>query len=129
MHKDHTLSEIHSIRSEYQKATSGLAEVAGHLCASKSTLERFEPYAYTWREECRTLILRSREKDSRYEAVVSSLKSDTTSLAGEIVTLRTHISSGPHFDEALRAKCTQLQLAIEHENKSFTIRILIGRWP
>ena len=48
-------------RRAYQEATSELAEVIGHLRVSKSTLEHFEQQAYTWKEECRTLILRSRE--------------------------------------------------------------------
>ena len=36
--------------------------------------------------------------------------SEMTALAGEIVTLRTHISNGPNADEALRVKCTQLAI-------------------
>ena len=43
-----------------------------------------------------------------------STKSEITTLAGEIVTLRAHISAGPRADEALRAKCTQL--AVERED-------------
>ena len=78
--KDHTLSEIHSFRSEYQKATSELTEVIGHLRASKSTLEYLEQQAYTWKDECQTLILRSRDKDAMYEVEIMSMKSEMTTL-------------------------------------------------
>ena len=87
-----------------QKATSELVEVAGHLRASKSSLEHLEQQIYTWKEECRTLILRSRDNDSKYEAEIASMKSEITFLVGDIVTLRTRIFSGPNVDEALRIK-------------------------
>ena len=74
--KDNTLMEVHSFRSEHQKATSELVEVVGHLIASISYIEHFEQQAYTWKEERRTLILRSREKDAMYEAEITSVKSE-----------------------------------------------------
>ena len=104
MQKDHTLLEIQSFRSEYQKATSELVEVAGHVRASKSPLEHFEQQAYTWKEECRTLLLRSRDKDSKYEAEIASMKSDMTALVGDIIILRTRVYSGSNDDEALHVK-------------------------
>ena len=102
--RNHTLSEIHSFQSEYQKATSELTEVTGHLLASKSTLEYFEQQAYTWKEECCTLILCTREKDAGYEAEISSMKSKMAILAGEIVTLRTHTF---RVDQMLMKPCVR----------------------
>ena len=65
------------------------------------------------------MILRSRDKDFKYEAEIASMKSDMTALAGESITLRTRVYSGSTDDEALRAKCAQL--AIEHESTLFHI--------
>ena len=62
--KNQTLSEIYTFRSEYQKANSELIEITGHLMTSKSTLEHFEQQAYAWKEQCRTLILRIRDKET-----------------------------------------------------------------
>ena len=63
--------------------------------------------------------MRSRDNDSRYAAEIVCIKSEMAILAGEIVILRTEISSGPNVDEALRATCTQL--ATDHENS-------LSRW-
>ena len=73
--------EVHEFRSEYQKATEELNEVVGHLKTSRSSLDYFEQQTYTWKEECRTLILRSRERESKYEAEIVSMKSEMTTLA------------------------------------------------
>ena len=100
--------EVHAFRSQYQKVNDELSEVVGHL--KTSSLEYFEQQTYTWKEECRTLTLRSREKESQYKAELMSVKSEMTTLVGEIVNLRAHISSGPHVDEALRAKYIQLPI-------------------
>ena len=74
--------EVHVFRSEYQKATDELSDVVGHLRSSRSSLEYFEQQTYAWNDECRTLILRGREKESKYEAEIMSMKSDMTTLAG-----------------------------------------------
>ncbi len=47
------------------------------------------------------------------------MKSEMMTLAGEIVTLRTHISNGPNVDEALRVNC--IQIAIKHQNTLVTV--------
>ena len=41
------------------------------------------------------------------------MKSEITTLAGELVTLRAYMPNGPSADEALSTKCTQL--AVERE--------------
>ena len=59
-----------------------------------------------------------------------SMKSEMTTLAGEITILRTRAYSGSSDDEALRAKCIQLAL----KNESFvsqvweTERQLVSAW-
>ena len=62
-----------------------------HFLASKATLTNFEQQAYTWKEECRSLIIRSGDKDNRYEVEIISMSSEMTALAGEVVTLRAHL--------------------------------------
>ena len=78
-----------------------------------------EHRAYTWKEECRILLLRSREKESKYEAEIMSMKSEMTTLAGEIAVLRTRVNSGSSNNDALRAKYTQLAL----ENEGFVSHV------
>ena len=95
-----------------KRAQDELNEVVEHLKTSGSSLEFFEQQTYTWKEECRTLILRGREQESKYEAEIMSMKSETTPLAGEIAILRARVYSGPSDDETLRAICTQV--ALEH---------------
>jgi len=112
--KNHTISDIHSFQSEYQNTTREPTEVTGYLLATKTTTTHVEQQACTWKEESRTLILRSRDKETRYEVDIVSMISDMTTLAGEIVTLRAHISNLPSADEALRTKCTQL--AVERDD-------------
>ena len=106
--------EVHAFRSEHHKATDELSEVVGHLKTSRSSLEYFEQQTYTWKEECRTLILRGREQESKYEAEIISMKSEMTVLAGEITILRARFCNGSSEDDVLLAKCTQL--ALENEN-------------
>ena len=43
-------------------------EVVERLKASNSSLEFFEQQSYTWKDECRTLILRGREQEAKYES-------------------------------------------------------------
>ena len=57
-------------------------------------LTNFEQQASTWKEEFRCVMIRSRDKDSRYEAEIVSMKAEMRALAGEIVALRAHISDG-----------------------------------
>ena len=42
------------------------------------------------------------------------MKSEMTMLAGEITVLRARVCNGSSYDNALRAKCTQL--ALDHDN-------------
>ena len=83
---------------------------------SRSSLEFHEHQSYTWQEECKTLILRGREQEAKYETDILSMKSEMTMLAGEITVLRARVGDGSP-DDVLRAKCTQLAL----ENESFCI--------
>ena len=62
--------EAQAFRSEYKQTQDELNEVVEHLRTSRSSLEFFEQQTLTWKEECRTLILRGREQDSKYEAEI-----------------------------------------------------------
>ena len=76
------------------------------------------------------MILRGREKDSKYETEIASTKSETTSLVGEIIILRTRVYSGSNDGKALRVKC--IQLSLEHEKDPFThegVRSAVGISP
>ena len=102
-----------NFQGEYQRATSELVDVTGHFLASKATLRNFEQQAYNWKEECRSLILRSRDTDNRYEVEIVPARSEMTALAGEIVTLRAPPSDGSNVDDMLRARCTRLEVERE----------------
>ena len=58
--KGHTLVEVQAFRNQCKQTRDELTEVVEHLQTSKSSLEFFEQQSYTWKEECRTLILRGR---------------------------------------------------------------------
>ena len=96
-----------------------MSEVVEQLKTSRSALEFFEQQTYTWKDDCRTLILRGREQESKYEAEIMSMKSEMTVLAGEITILRARAFNVSSEDDALRAKCTWLAL----ENESFVSRM------
>jgi hypothetical protein len=106
-------------RKEFGRARAELAEVVEHLQLSRASLEYHEHQSYTWQEECKTLILRGREQEAKYETDILSMKSETTMLAREITVLRARVGNGSLYDDALRTKCTKIAL----ENESFVSRM------
>ena len=78
--KDLTLSEIHAFGAITKRLQVNWQRSLAIFVLLNTALEHVEHQYYTWREECRIPILRSRETESRYkgEDFVHEIRNDNS---------------------------------------------------
>ena len=81
-------AEHSMMKEECRKSNFELNEMAKHLSPSRTTSATMEKLVPDWKEECRLVVRKSRDKEDRYEAEVVTMKSELLSISQAVVAYR-----------------------------------------